>query len=256
MTQKQLELKKEYQENEIILLDYDSKDLDTYPGWSFLLPNIIEFYGICPYLNVNSVDFKNRRMKWLKDTFDKGKIYYETLQNINSRDKQNNIKNELELIKRNLKELVLKSIKDYNEFNENEFNDNEFNDNDNEFEPKEILYYDALIQSIRNRVVCNKGQSRKSKEDWNKTCNIIDDFSKYANYDFLKYTKIMYDLYIRHKTSSKEDSDIANILDTCVKVNTKYILECDEFSSKKYNAQERLMVLIKGTLFNFQLLIF
>lgn len=242
MTQKQLELKKEYQENENIIKDYDSKDLDTYPGWSFLLPNIIEFYGICPYLDVNCADFKNRRMKWLKDTFDKGTIYYETLNNISSKDKQNSIKNELEIMKRTLKELVLKSIKDYNEFNQNN-NEKEY---DNEYKPKEVLHYDVLIQSIRNRVDSSKGLGRKSKEDWNKTCNIIDDLSKYANYDFLKYTKVMYDLYVRHKTNLKEGSEIAQMLDTCLKLNTKYILECDDFSSKKYNAQERLIILIKG----------
>ena len=171
MSQKQLDLKNEYEKNQLLLKDYDSKDLESYPGWTFLLPNVIEFYGICPYLNVDEPDFKNRRMKWLKDTCDKGKIYYETTTLIFSKDKQIATKNELESLKKQLKILVLKSIQDYNESISLE-----------EESEKEAIDYNDLVDSIKKRADCKKGLSRKNKDDWTKTCNIIDDLNKFTNY--------------------------------------------------------------------------
>ena len=229
MSQNYLNLKKEYDTNEILLNEYQKSDLDTYPGWTFLLPNIIDVYGVCPYLDTSLNENRDRRMKWLKDTFDKGKVYYDTLTSINNKDIQNATMNELTQMVTVLEEKVHNIIDDFN----------------NAF-PEKKIEYNELIELIKSKVNC-KSMNKKKKEEWLNTCNIMSDLGDFANFSFLKYTKVKYDLYVRHKTVVYEnDSEISNILETCNKLQNRYLMEKDEYETRELNAKVRLVDLIKS----------
>lgn len=89
---------------------YNSLDTPSYPGMLFLHHNIIQFYGKCPYINIDfekdtTESIFNNRKEWLEKTHDKGEEYMKLY---NLLIKQEDLKN--------LKELLSKQDEDINLF--------------------------------------------------------------------------------------------------------------------------------------------
>jgi len=225
-------IKQEFIENKLILSEYTSKDLEFYPAWTFLLPDVTEVYGICPYLNVDVVDCNDRRIKWLHDTFDKGKTYY-TL--VSDKRNGNKIDAEFEQDKIMLQKKVQDALQEYNVTNDNVTNG--------------WVDYNELIEQVTFRAT-SKSINKQSKNIWINTLSVIEDVSKGCNFDFLKYTKCMYNLHIRHKFITDDKSELNVLIDNCTKKYNQYIKSCEKYSIDKHESQERLVSLIKS---NFQL---
>ena len=104
-------------------LEYDSISL---PGFLFFEKNIIDIYGVCPFINItsyepNSTDSKDiikqqiskNRINWLNKQKDKGKLYYDLYDRIINEkrikemiSKKNELESDIEeLIKNNINEL-------------------------------------------------------------------------------------------------------------------------------------------------------
>lgn len=75
-TEKERLAKKELHEKRRDLIEnYNQRDNQDYPAWTFLLKEVKTEYGTCPFLNLLDPDTVINRKSWLESRFDGGVIY-------------------------------------------------------------------------------------------------------------------------------------------------------------------------------------
>jgi hypothetical protein len=239
------DLVEQYKQNQDILLKYKENDLINLPGWTFFIPSIIESYGLCPYLNVEDGEFKNRRIKWITDSFDRGKFYYSIVEKSQKVYSFSNEKNETV---QKLKDTITFMVKDsLVEYNKHVVQYNSQNTSDENF--KHLVEYNELITSIEKRTL-NSCMNKKSKSEWYDTLKIIDDIGKVCHYNFLLYTKIIHDKHIRHKPIFDISSEIQDKLEHIQSIFQLYDNESNNKNNLEQTCKSSLVELIKN---NFQI---
>ena len=75
---KREEAQQDFENMKRIEEDYNLKEnqsCDTLPGFIFFYKDIVNNYGICPYIEITD-DIFNKRKEWLSNQSDKGELYY------------------------------------------------------------------------------------------------------------------------------------------------------------------------------------
>lgn len=203
--------------------EYTKNDLQDYPAWTFLLEDVIENYGFCPYLDPTTKDYQSRRVKWLSDTPDNGKMYT-IIVSQNTRD----LVNQLDNLKSQLKNMVLqKTLLSH-------------------------IEHDSLVDQIKSRMEV-KSMNKKFKSEWSECLIQLEALSNEHKFDFIRYTKVMYNVFIRHKcfvNNTSERSDMEEFIDNFQELdNEKNILE-NKIQNDTLHAKDRLANLIDR---NFQI---
>lgn len=70
-----MDIRKNAQEKRIALDEYAQQDSAQYPGWTFLVRDVVEAYGVCPFLSGKEPEATSNRSSWLSSRTDGGEIY-------------------------------------------------------------------------------------------------------------------------------------------------------------------------------------
>jgi hypothetical protein len=190
-----LHLKKNFEEKVAHLEDYNVRDDPEYPGWTFLLSEVIKNYGICPFLNVHDEESHMRRIEWLQKQKDGGIIYFDAVKKLSDQKWIFDIENDLEMLREEIRQYVLKHINLLNNVNNVRHGDDQ---NSNENYNDQIINHDELVNSIRIRKEA-KSQNKKVKEAWNQSLQILNYIMVKKGIDFSKYINAVYGYVIRYK---------------------------------------------------------
>ena len=184
-----ISLKNKLEEQVRNLDEYSTNDVVEHPGWAFLLGPVIKAYGICPFLNIHDEQCRIRRVTWLMDQPDKGKLYYDTLKEyIDGEDSQH-----MDQTLENLRTELINYVK--NVLDELALPDN--------------VTHDLLIENIKMRKEA-KSHSQHVKETWKQTIRCLEYISTKKGIDFGKYVRISYGYVIQFKApeiTNPEDLD-------------------------------------------------
>lgn len=74
--------KKEYEEYLTQLEQYNKQDPQSVPGYLFLYERIINAYGLCPFIRIDTDGIEKSRKDWLRRQNDKGELYYKVYNQI------------------------------------------------------------------------------------------------------------------------------------------------------------------------------
>lgn len=88
--QKREDAKNNFEKLKIIEMQYDEKEIKEIPGFLFFDKNIIDIYGICPFIELSDTVY-NDRQDWLINTYDKGLLYYDLYDKIVNKKSYNQI---------------------------------------------------------------------------------------------------------------------------------------------------------------------
>lgn len=107
----------EYMKKEEVYLKYDPKSL---PGYLFLHQDILDNYGLCPYINIEESDNKEiniecieqNRKDWLLTQNDKGKLYYDLVDNLINKKEIDILMKEKDCIEEKLKDSIFEVMSD------------------------------------------------------------------------------------------------------------------------------------------------
>lgn len=107
----------EYMKKEEIYLKHDPKNL---PGYLFLHQDILDNYGLCPYINIEESDnreiniesIEQIRREWLLTQGDKGKLYYDLFDNLINKKELDTLIKERDESEEKLKSSILENMSD------------------------------------------------------------------------------------------------------------------------------------------------
>jgi hypothetical protein len=248
-----LHLKDRLDEQVKFLEEYNARDIPEFPGWTFLLSNVVKEYGVCPYLNVNDEESKKRRIDWLHNQPDKGVFYHEIVKKLLDQQWMAELENELDVLRQRIREYVHETIQTLN----NESKVAEENEDKSVDLSEQDLYmqinHDELIDNIKLRKEA-KSQNKKVKESWNQTLRTLDYMVTKKGLDFSKYVHAVYGWIVRYKppitTGDTLDAQFESLYERFNKTvsqlsNFKFQLE-----KEKEDAEQQLATLIQK---NFQL---
>ena len=215
-----LNLKVKMDEQLTNLSDYSEKDVKGYPGWTFLLPNVVKEYSICSFLNVNDASSSlNNRIMWLESQSDRGQLYYSEVAYVTSEALITAQENEKENVKRLICERIC-----------------ELTDN---------IDLDAMLHGIRQKKEV-KSQNRFMKEAWTQIMNTMNEVALHTGMDLSKYFQILCGYSIRYKTPEITTPDVI-YNDLCVKylnLEQKLKNHLDSRETMKFVAEQQLSNLI------------
>ena len=179
-----LELKDDFNNREHELEAYKQADDDQLPGFVFLLPVVIEAYGICPFLNVFDNDSLHEdRQKWLHEQFDRGELYMRERNRMADGPASTvHLDKEYEQLKTTLTEWVANTI-----------------NNDLELEPDLFQSFDELQEAF---LKCKRGKTvnKQSKELKQKITRTMDAIMlSNDGFDFNRYMQTIYGMQLKYK---------------------------------------------------------
>lgn len=107
----------EYMRKEEVYLKHDPIGM---PGYLFLHQDVLDNYGLCPYININEDDkseidteiIEKNRKEWLLSQNDNGKLYYDLVDNLLNKKELNIIIKERDSVEEKLKDCILESLSD------------------------------------------------------------------------------------------------------------------------------------------------
>lgn len=223
-----LYLKNKLEEQVKSLEDYSLHDSIEYPGWTFLLPDVVKAYGICPFLNVYDTECIQRRITWLHSQSDEGATYVDVVNRITDDSRLENLQKQIAEIKHDLIHHVKSRVKT--------------------MELSDGFDYDKLLDNIRMRKE-TKSQNKKVKDTWNLTLKVLDGICQDYGIDFSKYVNIIYGYVLRYKAPPVNNKD--PIFDTLIKDFTDTLSQWQAEKLLRENecgeAQAQLANLIKSS---------
>lgn len=190
------------------LEQFIEEDCPIYPAYSFLLKEVVAFYGICPFLQLEHIHSRNSFL-----TKDSEETYRRVLDELESIP----LKEELDALKDMLKLKVSETIPDF----------------------------ERLVELVRIRT----GTSTLNKTlrlKWSETLQELDEISQRNNFDFLKFTKIVYGLTIRHKCIYPGKSEISELIENFNRIQIKSDLLLSSNMTDKKEAMDRLSELVNN----------
>jgi hypothetical protein len=204
-------------------------DPENIPGILFLHQNIIETYGLCPFI-IDDIDLINtisseyekikksleeKRKKWLDNTPDNGKIYYDLMNTIFNENDLCNFKFNLKNIEDNLERIIT-----------NFLNNSQLN-----------IYKDCL--SMINEYINCKIKTKKIKEKYKLIIHNLSILYSESKLPIHKYLQIKYSINIpinainNNLTDQSKNNDLINKSIN----NDLYIVKHFDDNIVNYNAQ-------------------
>jgi hypothetical protein len=214
----------EDEEKKELLEQYTRHDNPECPGWLLLTSQVLNRYGTCPYLNTSKSDDLLRRIRWIQDQSDRGKFMYEKFSEytIDKPRQLQEFKNQLQELSEQLSKTVKETLC-----------------------PQDKRILEELLIVLEKR--CNvKGMNKKFKNEWNTALEKIDDLSNRYSFDFFKYTRICYNLYIRRNCMVKDTCIISELISDHQKLESKIHSMTVSLDNDKQDAFDRLYILIKA----------
>ena len=156
-----LKLKNRLEEQVAHLEDYNNHDDPEYPGWTFLLGDVVKTYGICPFLNVHDSDCRIRRIEWLQQQKDNGAIYFDAVGKLSDQQWLADLETEMENIREEVRLYVLDVIESLNLGNKG--NDCDKGDKGGKGGKECNIDHDTLINSIRTRKEAKKSKQKSER---------------------------------------------------------------------------------------------
>lgn len=187
-----------YKKQDEIRKQYAAHDSKQYPAYIFCIDEIVETYGLCPYifLNISNTStanlndqynieqVENNRKHWLSDTQDKGALYYELYNRINNMKTIQTIESDRNSIIIELDEFLTKVLSSEQ--------------------------YNTLIKSEEDLIDYKNAavKSKKKKEQFNQVINQVSMLVGMTKLSIHKMLSIKYD--IQFIINDIQTHDIAN----------------------------------------------
>ena len=73
-----------HEKRSLLVEAYTQRDTPEFPGWTFLIKEVKEEYGICPFLNLSDPDTLENRKSWLQTRSDSSEVYSRAVERFNS----------------------------------------------------------------------------------------------------------------------------------------------------------------------------
>lgn len=181
-------LKQQLEEHDAKYKEYEERDDPVYPGWTFLLKDVVKAYGICPYLNVWDPGCHAKRQTWLEGQPDAGQAYASSVTQMSDESVLADIERDMVCIKSSIESYVRSVVERVHL-------------------PDEATF-ESLIENVCKRRDA-KSQNKKSKECWAITLRCLDVLAQEAGIDFAKYVHIHTGYHFKYRVPelSKEAVD-------------------------------------------------
>ncbi len=225
-----LNLKDKLEQQEKNLEQYNEHDVQDFPGYTFLLSQVVKAYGVCPYLNVYDPDCKTRRVTWLEEQSDKGAVYFKTVKDLTDDDLLHEVETKLmnnqELLKSHVVE-ALANVEPTTDFD---------------------IDHDLLVNSIKMRKEA-KSVNKKVKEARAQTNRILDYIMMKCGIDFNRYVQIVFGFSLKYKAPiielDKIDEEFTKLCGQCLCEMSKYSSMKSLREREKSEAMSQLAKLIE-----------
>lgn len=145
--QKREDAKDNFEKIKLIEIKYNEKEIKNIPGFLFFNKDIIDMYGMCPFIELSDTIYYDRQ-SWLNNTSDNGLLYYQLYDKIINKT----IYNQMVSNKKNL----------------------ELNINDMHLNILSELEY-ALLEDIKDNIIEYNSSKIKNKKTKEKFKKIIDN---------------------------------------------------------------------------------
>ena len=221
---KKIQLATQLEQRTSKLEAYCARDVDNYPGWTFLIQDVTKAYGVCPFLNVTDEEGTRRRLEWLTGHEDKGSTYYNAVASITDDTPLEELEKQLESVRHSIETRVTEVF------------------------VEGLMSLDEFRESV-NRKREARNQNRKAKEDWNRTLQCMDHAATYMGLDLSKYATIVLGYNIKYKPPAIDPGtlDVAydRMCTTYAQLQGRLTQRRTARQKAKADAMERLAMLIE-----------
>ena len=227
---KQVQLKEAYERETRILSEYNNKDNLEYPGWTFLVPDVLKVYEICPFLDPTSG--AERRKNWLENQVDNGKVYFDVVERLTDDVKWNSLK---ESVTRNL-DLLTAYVEGAVDSTVQEPHHR----------------FDTLMQNVKE-YKDTRSKNKKVKDMWDAMLLVIDYIVMSTGVDFGTYLQVAHNINIKYKcpqTGLQLDPKFLQLCQNLQESRSLYATEEAYRKSQKSAAKAKLVEIIDN---NFQI---
>lgn len=108
-----------YEKRRDLIENYNQRDNQEYPAWTFLLKEVKTEYGTCPFLNLLDPDTVVNRKSWLESRQDGGDLYRKTIGRFANPEVLPVQEMAIMELKKSITDYVSEFVKDVNELVEN-----------------------------------------------------------------------------------------------------------------------------------------
>ena len=178
-------LRDEHEKKQELLRNYDLEDDSKFPGFTFLFPEVIETYGICPFLH-NGKKSQLERQNWIETRSDRGKIYYQLFERLVDPTRI-----------ANLEAIIERNVYDYRTYVCLKLND--------------IFNLDNSKCSQLFSDIKNYGESVKTKKVknlWSVTKTVVDNIALESGLDLVMLINLTENVKINHFPQSNQITDV------------------------------------------------
>ncbi|KAJ3229972.1 hypothetical protein HDU81_004836 [Chytriomyces hyalinus] len=185
-----LDLKRQLKIQSQCLEEYALNDVPEYPGWTFMLSDVTQAYGTCPFLNICD-EARNQRVAWLESQADQGVTYHAAVRAV--LDDFQELQQSISEQRNAIVVFVAAHI------------------------PVETV--DRICQAFHAKKV-SKCQSKHSRHQWNCTVEELDALATETGIDMAHYVQVVTGYAVRYKPAAAENEAFVNIYVQFQKLNT------------------------------------
>ncbi len=219
-----LALKYDHEDQERLLKEHQKNDIPEFPSWTFLLPEVIDAYGVCPYLDVRDDETKDMRVVWLRQQKDKGATYERVKSDALTEKCLRAIEKSIEEAKEALTTYVKSRCS-----------------------TQGTSLHDNLLERIQERKAV-KNQNERAKTAWKETVNHMNNVMTETGIDFAKYVRALLSVTVKYtppKTVAL-DPHFKELLEKHAALHRKYTNTVSKRQQEIQEARGRLAALIRN----------
>lgn len=186
-----------------VIQNYELQDSPSYPAWVFCVHQVVDAYGVCPYLKLETME---QRKGWLEGSHDAGKVYFDLFQRLVRRSQLVELEQICEMDRANLDTFVRKQL-----------DDNGFVSPSNDVDGVHPLDY--IVQSIIDYQTHVTHRTKALRTAYQRVMEFIDQILDKTGINFVRYVKIVHDTTFRYRCNAGS-----------VPMNIEYERLCDALS--------------------------
>lgn len=213
-----------FEKMKLVEIEYIEKEGEsTTPGFLFFNKNIVDRYGLCPYIRINF----DKRKEWLDIQRDNGKLYYDFYEEVINKSK-------LHILNNNKIDLEEKIYKTHNDF----------------FTEEQLKLYKLICESVIE-YINYPIKTKKLKDKFKIIINNVTSLVTESNLNINIFLSLFYEIHIPiNKQCSNENKFIYEIYEKLLEDYNTVIEDIKSVKKFIFNTNNYLKQLLYEYLFN------
>lgn len=220
--------------NDPDLENFLKADITDVPALAFCIPEVINSYGLCPYLSLPQA---SHRDSWLQTTHDHGHIYKEMRDRVLHGSQKHQLHRERECKKKELEDHVETCLQEKGFVTPADYVERNGPVSPIEYLVSSVQYYQTI-----------KSRNKPVRQQWQQVQEYMDKILTETGINFTKFLKLVYDVHVRYRIPSQGlelNNAFEKLCEQYIRYDNQVATEENFIQKREGEAKKKLSMLLK-----------